>query len=79
MASSCPGKLKDSPEGILPIDSLEGVIHVLDPIKTIVNPHNERLPDRRNPRRDRKKRMPGGMPNHHLQEEPTGEKIDVTA
>jgi hypothetical protein len=52
---------------------------MLDPIKTIVNPYNERTPDRRNPRREGKKRNPGASLPHHLNQEPTGERIDVTA
>ena len=56
-----------------------GVIPVLVPVKTIVNPYNERLPDRQNPRRDRKKRGADPSLPHHLQQEPAGARIDVIA
>lgn len=52
---------------------------MLVPVKTIVNPYNERLPDRRNPRRERKKRDSDASLPHHLQQETAGAKIDVTA
>lgn len=52
---------------------------MLVPVKTIITPYNERLPDRKTPNRERKKRNPGMPSPHHLQQEPVGERIDLTA
>ena len=58
---------------------IKGGDPVLDPIKTIVNPTNERSPDRKLPNKQGKKRKTGPQNHPHLQLEATGERIDFTA
>lgn len=52
---------------------------MLAPMKIVLSPYKEHLPERRNSRRRNKKPSPEQAPPHHLQVEIPGEKIDLTA